>query len=331
MNRTILLQWPELGKSARAELADDLNPELCEEIWQALPMSSIMNNAVVTDGSMYCWVPLLSFAPVHVKERIDLAPVGRLRYSQNTGNKIIVQYGSCNEDVYGAILGKILDEDIETVVEVGNKAKEAIFMTKEELHIVVSRLEETGSEEEPEKGIVLAKPERCREQVEELVSEILKEALAASSAEPEEHRAVRSGRNAGMGSCGQYFSTWEFVYSLLRDLSMYTLYPIAKLGREEALSVRQLEKVYMAIDPTYTNLLGSYGMRKLRRYSKSFRGMIGEGLLTKEEFQYILEALVVYTNMMAQWAYFYYPWGIGCACYRFEEGFKVYQPHTGND
>lgn len=44
-----------LGLSAHATLADDQNPELCNELWNALPFDSIMNNAVVTDGSMYCW------------------------------------------------------------------------------------------------------------------------------------------------------------------------------------------------------------------------------------------------------------------------------------
>ena len=83
-DRKLLFEWPELGLKARASLADDKNPELGEEVWNALPFESIMNNAVVTDGSMYCWVPMLSFAPIHHKERIDLAPVGRLRYSQNT-------------------------------------------------------------------------------------------------------------------------------------------------------------------------------------------------------------------------------------------------------
>lgn len=55
MNRRILLEWPGLGLSAHATLADDQNPELCNELWNALPFDSIMNNAVVTDGSMYCW------------------------------------------------------------------------------------------------------------------------------------------------------------------------------------------------------------------------------------------------------------------------------------
>lgn len=323
MNRRILLEWPDLGISAKATLADDKNPELCDDLWNALPIHSIMNNAVITDGSMYCWVPLLSFAPVHVKERIDKAPIGRLRYSQNTGNKVIVQYAECNEDIMGAVLGQIDDEDIETIKTIGSKALEAIFMTKNELHIRISRLDDADSKQEAAKP-TLQEPEGCKEEVKSLVSKILDRALECSKAEPEEHKMVRSGKNAGMGSCGQYFSTWEFVYSLSRDLSMYTLYPIARLCRKDEFDVRTLEKVYMEIDPTYTNLLGSYGMRTLREYAREFRAVIGTHTLTKAEFTYILDAFVLYTNMIAQWAYFYYPWGIGCACYRFEDEYKKY-------
>ena len=322
MSRKILLEWEDLGVSAKATLADDKNPELCDDLWNALPINSIMNNAVITDGSMYCWVPMLSFAPIHVKERIDLAPIGRLRYSQNTGNKVIVQYAQCNEDIMGAVLGQVDEEDIETIKKIGDEALKSIFMTKKELHIRISRLDEKGKTEAAKPSLKC--PQGCKQEVKELVDKILEKALEASKQEPEEHKMVRTGKNAGMGSCGQYFSTWEFVYSLSRDLSMYTLYPIARLCRNETLDVRHLEKVYMEIDPTYTNLLGSYGMRQLREYAKEFRTMIKKEDLTKEEFTYVIDAFCLYTNMIASWAYFYYPWGIGCACYRFEDEYKHY-------
>lgn len=322
MNRKILLEWPDLGFCVRAELADDKNQELCNEIWNALPISSIINNAVVTDGSMYCWVPLLSYAPIHVRERIDRAPIGRLRYSQNTGNKIIIQYGNCNEDIMGSVLGQVDEQDIKIIKEIGKYTMESIFMTKKELHVKISRLE--GIEENAKPTIKVNKPKFCRPEVGKLVDEILENAMNASISEPDEHKIVRTGKNAGMGSCGQYFSTWEFVYSLLRDLSMFTLYPISKMCRDDSFDVRQLEKIYMEIESTYTNLLGSYGLRELRQYSIRVRKLIELKNLAKDEFTYIVDALTLYTNMIAQWAYFYYPWGIGCSCFRFDEEDKNY-------
>lgn len=322
VNRRILLEWPTLGLSARATLADDKNPALCDDVWNALPFNSIMNNAVITDGSMYCWVPILSHAPIQKKERIDQAPIGQLRYSQNTGNKFIVQYGSCNEDILAAPLGQVDEADIDVIRQVGARACTAIFMTKETLPIKVSRVGE--ADREPAKPR-LRRPESCRGDVAELVEALLDLALEASLTEPEEHKRVRTGKNAGMGSCGQYFSTWEFVYSLTRDLSMYTLYPMTRLCRDPLFDVRQLERVYLEIDPTYTNLLGSYGLKTLREKARTFRVLAESKTLTREEFTCALDAFTLYTNMLAQWSYFYYPWGIGTACFRFDDAHRVYK------
>lgn len=322
MNRKILLEWPELGLSATAELADDRNRELCDDLWKALPVYSIMNNAVITDGSMYCWLPLLSFAPIHYKERIDKAPIGRLRYSQATGNKLIVQYSECYEDVKGTVLGKVVPEDISVIKKIGEKARESIFMSKEELHIRVSRLEE--SEEKETFGLRVEWPERISKDVETLVNRMLDQALEATKSEPEENRAARLGKVSGVGSCGQYFSTWEFVYSLSRDLSMYTLYSIAHLCRTSDLTVRQLEKVYMETEPGYTGVLGSYGLRTLRGFSEEIHALIASQTLTRDEFRVIVDAFTLYTNQVAAWAYFYFPWGIGTSCFRFSDENKAY-------
>ena len=281
-----------------------------------------MNNAVITDGSMYCWLPLLSFAPIHFKERIDQAPVGRLRYSQATGNKLIVQYSQCYEDVNGTVLGAVIPEHVDIIKQVGEKARESIFMTKQELHIKVSRLDGSGGA--PAKPQVV-RPVPCRPEVSDLVDRILEKALEATRAEPEENKLARTGRVSGVGSCGQYFSTWEFVYSLTRALSMYTLYPISHMCRTTQLDVRQLESVYAELEPGYTSVLGSYGLRQLRAFSQEIRALFARQVVTREEFQCIVDAFTLYTNQVAAWAYFYYPWGIGTACFRFAEEYKEYQ------
>ena len=220
-------------------------------------------------------------------------------------------------------LGQIDEIDMDTVEAVGAAAKNAIFMSKEEIHVHVSRI---GGESAEKQHSPVQKPAQCSAAAEALAAELIRLGEDAGHLEPAEHKDVRCGKNSGMGSCGQYFSTWEFVYSLARDLSMYTLYPLAKLCRDETQNVRSLEKVYMAIMPTYTNLLGAYGMRTLRTLAKQFEALIAAHTLTMEEFRYLVDALTFYTNMLAQWTYFYYPWGIGIACFRFDEEHRVYTP-----
>ncbi len=135
LNKRIKFHWPELGITAAAVLSDDKNPELCREVWESLPLESIQCHPIVSGASLFSWVPMLSFAEVHFKERIDRAPIGRVRYSQTFGNKIAIQYGSCTEDTYQPVLGQIEPEDIGNIREVGRAAWDSLFFTKKLLRV----------------------------------------------------------------------------------------------------------------------------------------------------------------------------------------------------
>nr|CAB65900.1 cucumopine synthase [Rhizobium rhizogenes] len=107
------------------------NPELCNDLIQALPFTVVQDHAVVSGESMYAWAPVVSTAKVNVKERQCDAPVGRIRYSQGTGNKVIVQYGEVTEDIATPVLGEILPEYADDIYKVGRAVLEATFLTKE--------------------------------------------------------------------------------------------------------------------------------------------------------------------------------------------------------
>ncbi len=129
--RKIRMTWEPLGISVDAYLAVNENPELCNDIIQALPFAIIQDHAVVSGESMYAWAPVVSTAPVHVKERQCDAPQGRIRYSQGTGNKIIVQYGDVTEDIATPVLGEIVPEHVDRLAEVGRQVLKSTFDTKE--------------------------------------------------------------------------------------------------------------------------------------------------------------------------------------------------------
>lgn len=322
MIHRIQFEWPDLGLSARATLAVELNPELCKEVWDALPIDTIMSNAIVTGGSMYSWAPMLSFAPIRYKEAINKAPIGQLRYSQNTGNKIIIQYDKCTEDVMGAVLGQIDPDDLEIVQRVGKEAWASLYYTKQPTRVIIRRLSETTEgEEDTNNGLQYGTlrsdaPMEALHLLEDLQAEITR----AYREEPEELRRVRLGLNEGMGSYGQYFGTWEFTYSELRDLAMYTLYPIAKIARKEDFSFDQMKLIYHEIIPTYTNFLGSCGLHQLRNLFHRFQRIMELDTCSKEDFQTILNGFCIYTNALSAWAYFHYPWHIGMF-YRFPADF----------
>ena len=135
----IRLTWEPLGISVKAVLASKENPELCADLLKALPFRVVQDHAVVTGESMYAWTPIVSTAPIRVRERICDAPVGRLRFSQSTGQKLIVQYGPTTEDLAQPVLGEILKPDSDKLPEVGRKVWESTYKTKELIWLTVER------------------------------------------------------------------------------------------------------------------------------------------------------------------------------------------------
>ncbi|MGI4815296.1 MAG: hypothetical protein ACRYG5_14520 [Janthinobacterium lividum] len=127
----IRISWEPLGITVHGVLASKENPELCADLIAALPFTIIQDHAVVTGESMYAWTPIVSTAPIHLRERICDAPIGRLRYSQSTGQKFIVQYGPTTEDLSQPVLGEIDAADADKLAEVGRRVWQSTFETKE--------------------------------------------------------------------------------------------------------------------------------------------------------------------------------------------------------
>lgn len=137
---SIRLHWEPLGIDVTARLQPELNEQLCAEFLEALPFTVLQQHAVVTGESMYAWTPLVSVAPTPIKERICDAPVGRLRFSQATGNKLIVQYGPTTETLYVPVLGMVARKDIDRLPSVGRAVWDSAFHTKDPIWLTVDRL-----------------------------------------------------------------------------------------------------------------------------------------------------------------------------------------------
>lgn len=135
--RKIRLTWEPLGISVDAVLATNENPELCDDVIKALPFTIIQDHAVVSGKSIYAWTPVVSTAPVHVKERQCDAPIGRIRFSQGTGQKFIIQYGEVTEDIATPVLGEVIPEHAKLLEEVGRQVWKSTFETKDPIWLKV--------------------------------------------------------------------------------------------------------------------------------------------------------------------------------------------------
>ncbi|EPX85222.1 hypothetical protein [Salipiger mucosus] len=134
----ITIAFPDLGLSVEAWLADTANPALVAEFRAALPFRVFIDHASVAGESMFAWSPLYSTTPPDVAERVCDAPPGRLRFSQNTGQKFTIQYGETHETIEVAVLGAVQDADLGTLREIGAQVRHATTVTKDLVWMEVS-------------------------------------------------------------------------------------------------------------------------------------------------------------------------------------------------
>ncbi|KAI0695712.1 hypothetical protein BC835DRAFT_1414685 [Cytidiella melzeri] len=69
-------------------------------------------------------------SPVQVKKRQCNAPVGCIRYSQGTGNKMIIQYGEITEDIKTPVLGEVKAQYAPQLKQVGQAVLANTFAAK---------------------------------------------------------------------------------------------------------------------------------------------------------------------------------------------------------
>lgn len=138
---SIRLTWEELGISVSAVLAANLNPELVEDFMAAMPFVVLQQHPMVTGESLFAWgAPIASTAPVRVREEIRRAPKGRLRFSQRTGQKLVVQYGPTTETIMAPVLGAIVPEHVDLLDDVGRAVWDSTYTSKKPIFLRVERL-----------------------------------------------------------------------------------------------------------------------------------------------------------------------------------------------
>lgn len=127
--------------------------------------------------------------------------------------------------------------------------------------------------------------------------------------EPDELKIQRLGllKNKA-GSYGQFFGTWDFANGMIRDLSMYTMYPILKLFITGHFTLGQMKEMYTQIVPVYTEYLRYSGYPTLSTYCRRFREEAMPEIYSEEHFIDVYKALLMYCNKLAAWAYHYAPW-----------------------
>lgn len=137
---------------------------------------------------------------------------------------------------------------------------------------------------------------------------------ATKAMETEEPKELKDIRHACVGNeAGSYDQKWapiDFSNGMIRDFSMYTMYPLLKLAYSQDYNLEQLKQAYMVFHPPYTEYLGYTGMREMQGFCRRFRECFEE-FESKDEFISLYRSFLIYTNRLAAWSYHYFTWDMG--------------------
>jgi len=145
--RQIEFEWPELGITVTANLAEDVNPQKCDVLWDHLPIESIQSHALSSGDRMYfpCriyssvendWVDPRSENPQigHWEEKYwGRVPVKPGLVMANFGlsiNPIDIIYGQMKEALPIAPIAYVIDEDLDILATVGHATWEGLMAQK---------------------------------------------------------------------------------------------------------------------------------------------------------------------------------------------------------
>ena len=137
---------------------------------------------------------------------------------------------------------------------------------------------------------------------------------ATKAMETEEPKELYDIRHACVGNeAGSYDQKWapiDFSNGMIRDFSMYTMYPLLKLAYSKDYNLEQLKQAYMVFHPPYTEYLGYTGLREMQGFCHRFRDCFEE-FESKDEFISLYRSFLIYTNKLAAWSYHYFTWDMG--------------------
>jgi len=298
VGRLIDIAWPAVDVQVTAKLADDMNPELCDDFWAATPFRVLQSHPVVSGESVYAWAPLVSTAPVRRVMKISDCPVGSMRYSQATGNKFSVQYGRGLETTSQPVLGAVLPEFAHRLPTVGRAAWENTFWTKEFLWVEVRK---HGDKQEPRTPTPDAKHPTAKE--------FIDEAARICTTEPDDLRRLRLGLVESAGSFGQYFTTWDFANGMIRDYVMYTIYPLLKFCKKLATPALVADALD-TWDTPYSEFLAYCGFTTLDRLSADLKKAV-RSAKTLDEVEELIRTFLLYGNRLCAWSYHFFPHHMG--------------------
>ena len=130
MSRKFEIEWPDFGVVVPVDLLDDENPDLCEEFWQGLPFQTIFAGSMSAGEMLKIPLPFpMTLAPVEKLAFFPDQPPGTI-VSMGWGG-LLLKYGTVVEPFRMARVARVPEEELDKLISVAIKLRDAYFYTKE--------------------------------------------------------------------------------------------------------------------------------------------------------------------------------------------------------
>ena len=314
-NRFIEIRFLDLNIRLRARLLDDINPAVCQMLWENLPYNSMTFHTLVSGKNIFHIVPnhRLSFkGDVVTKNRME-CPIGTLfMYSPRN---MLIKYGEDSEPRYFPPVAQVIDDDLELLAEVGESTWESAYRTTKPNRMIVQRAGQEGEMGECQfnlgNGQEILQPElqRLADRMQMAIRNIWK-------APPDGIESIFSGERSEQvksGSYGQYFSTLIFLEGEIRHqvgLAGIGITDVAiRACEDNSLCLSTIKQILkMSVDDS-SKFIGFCGFEEYRDIVQEIITNLDS--MAVDEVIYLLSLLSLYGNKLHIWTLCYFPWDIG--------------------
>lgn len=144
--------------------------------------------------------------------------------------------------------------------------------------------------------------------LDELVRALAAATLRNDKEEPADLKAIRTGQ-VPIGAGGQFFSTWEFAWGLLRDLPMGAWYPLVQFAYDKSYTNAQIVDMMKKLNGPYISYLRHNGFIEMADLFDAAVALAGSA--SRENFRLLTRGFLRYFNRYTSWAIFYFDWEAG--------------------
>jgi hypothetical protein len=298
----------------KAQLLDNLNPELAVSLRKQLPLLSIQSHAIVAGQQIYFPTRLILNDPAGAfTEPLNEQPLGRINF-EPFFQYVSLNYGPVSEAVPAWPLAQVLDSDLQKLDLLGRRIWDSFLAGANDLVVVVEHADELASDEQlsgadnPHRSsVILPANATWQDVLASLESEI--DAIWVN--EPEDVRALRLGiQTSDAGLNGQYFSPWVMASGLVRSMAIVELATLQRLSHSTSFGVSHLQRILHEILGLQLGVIGYFGLPQLSVMLQAVDRTVDQ-IEEKQEFQALITALFTYVNRYNLWLYHTFPWYLG--------------------